>query len=190
MHSLLSALVRGTWLAIALTACTSASDVSRCPCPERPQQTQLPPRMEPLVPRMLAWYNRIEDDLLQGGRELSPKEQAMARELGVDDPDRVRVVVTEVFPMPDDPALHREAVRLGLDTLPVSGRAMGYVILLKPEIAGDPAVIAHELVHVVQMERLGREPFLRRYFAELAAVGYTCSPLEREARAAATTYRK
>jgi hypothetical protein len=189
MNTLPSVLTQGIWLAVALTACANAPDPSRAPCLENPPQVHLPSRMEPLVPAMLDWYNRTEAGLLDRGRVLLPQELAMARDIGVAHPDRVRVVVAETFPMPEDPALRREAARLGLDTLPVSGRAMGYVILLKPDVAGQPTVLAHELTHIAQMERLGREVFLRRYFAELAEAGYACSPLEREARAAAAPYR-
>lgn len=144
--------------------------------------------MAALAKPMLDFYDRSETRFLREGRPLAPEEQALARELGVRHPERVRVVVTGNLPWPSEPALKREAVRLGLDTLPEAGRAMGYAILLKPHAAGEPQALAHELVHVAQMERLGREAFLRRYFAELYQVGYTCSALEREARAASAAY--
>ena len=44
-------------------------------------------------------------------------------------------------------------------------------------------MIAHELVHVAQYERLGGiEPFLRQYLRECLTVGYDESALENEAR--------
>lgn len=144
--------------------------------------------MAALASKMLDFYNRSEARLLREGWPLSAEEQALAREIGVRHPERVRVVVTANLPWPRDPDLRREAARLGLDTLAEAGRAMGYAVLLKPSVAGEVQALAHELAHVEQMERLGREGFLRRYFAELDRVGYRCSPLEQQARSAAAPY--
>lgn len=144
--------------------------------------------MAALASKMLGFYNRSEARLLAEGRPLSPEERALAREVGVRHPERVRVVVTADLPWPQDSALRREATRLGLDRLAEAGRAMGYAVLLKPSVVGELQALVHELAHVAQMESLGRELFLRRYFAELERVGYRCSPLERQARAAAAPY--
>lgn len=141
--------------------------------------------MEAFASPMLDYYNRMEARFLRSGRALTEREREMARRIGVRNPDRVRVSISAELPWPRDPGLRSEAARLGLDTLREAGRAMGYAILLKPEVAGQTAALAHELMHVAQMERLGREGFLRRYFAELHYYGYDCSPLEREARSAA-----
>ena len=98
-------------------------------------------------------------------------------------PENIRIVVLEKFPMPSNHELASEAEKLGLGGALEGGRAMGYAIMLKPKLADNPTVIAHELVHVAQHDRLGREAFLRRYLAELEMMGYARSPLELEAYA-------
>jgi hypothetical protein len=55
--------------------------------------------------------------------------------------------------------------------------------MLKPRVAQDKTVLAHELVHVGQHDRLGRAAFLRRYLVEMEVLGYARSPLELEAYA-------
>jgi len=85
--------------------------------------------------------------------------------------------------LPSNQALAAEAEKFGLGSSLEGGRAMGYVIMLKPQLAENPTVITHELVHVAQHDRWGREAFLRRYLAELEMMGYARSPLELEAYA-------
>jgi len=171
----------------ALVACAgNASQSFSVPDTLPRAGSELSRSMEALAPGMLAWVESVESDLLRGGRVLSARERGLARRVGVRCPGRVRLQVTATFPMPQEPSLREEAVRLGLDQLPESGRAMGYAILLKPGWRQETLV--HELVHVAQMERLGRENFLRRYFAELDAVGYSSAPLERQARAMASRF--
>lgn len=136
-----------------------------------------------LLPRALGWYDTAEAGLLPRGRPLSDAEAAIARRLGVADPARVRVVVLDEFPLPDDPQLLALARRHGLGGRQEGGRTMGQAVLLKPRVAADPVVLAHELVHVAQQERMGRAAFLRRYLLELQMLGYARSPLELEAYA-------
>lgn len=170
--------------------------LTACSWPEQPSRSQhsstndLPSRLETLAPDYLDWFTEVENRLLERGRPLSSEETEMAEELSVQRPERVRVVVSREFPLPEDRALRAEAKRLGFDTLPEGGRAMGYAVLLKPGEAGSRSTLAHELVHVAQMERMGREAFLRRYFAELDRFGYTGSPLEREAQAAGLRFHR
>lgn len=105
----------------------------------------------------------------------------LARKLGVIQPERIRIVVLDKFPMPADPELLAEASGYGLGSYFEGGRTMGYAIMLKPRYANNPVVVSHELVHVSQHDRMGREAFLLRYLLEMEIVGYARSPLELEA---------
>ena len=134
-----------------------------------------------LFPRALAWFETVEADYCGQGRALTPEEIEVAHRVGVERPEAVRVVVLETFPMPADPELRTEAQRFGYGGPKEGGRTVGYVVMLKPQVAGNPTVLAHELVHVSQADRLGREGLLRRYLIEMAVVGYARSPLELEA---------
>lgn len=135
--------------------------------------------IERYLPRLLGWYAKAEVELLPQGRPLKAAELAIARVLNIHQPDKVRIVVQESFPLPDDAELRREAEASGMGS--EDARTMGYAILLKPYLHEDPAVIAHELVHIAQHDRLGREAFLRRYLTELEVLGYEAAPLEVEA---------
>lgn len=134
-----------------------------------------------LFPRALDWFNKTEAQLLPQGRPLSATELETASKLKVVHPELVRIVALKEFPMPDDPELRIEAIRYGLGSYFEGGRTMGYAIMLKPQYADDPIVIAHELVHVSQHDRLGRDTFLQRYLLEMEIVRYARSPLELEA---------
>jgi hypothetical protein len=140
-------------------------------------------RLERFYPRVRAWYDSVERQYLPQGRRLVPQEMDDARRLDVLRPENVRVVVLNAFPMPEDAELRQEAEHYGLGSRTEAGRTMGHAILLKAWAADEPTVLRHELVHVAQMDRLGREGFLRRYLLELETLGYARSPLELEAYA-------
>ena len=136
-----------------------------------------------VAPRALTWFNEQEARWILRGRSLDTKETVIAQRMGVQHPEQVRVVVTPEFPMPDDPTLRKEAQLMGLGSPQAGGFSMGYAVLIKPKYAHASWLLAHELVHVGQRERLGTEPFVRRYLLELHILGYSRSPLELEANA-------
>lgn len=143
--------------------------------------SQVSSKVEALAPKAIEWYESVEKQLLPLGRSLTKKEFQIAKKLGVEKPEEIRIVVLTEFPMPSDPELLLEAKRLGLDSDQVIGRTNGNVILLKPSSSSDISVVAHELVHVRQIRKLGIRGFVRRYVLELETVGYRRAPLELEA---------
>ena len=140
-------------------------------------------KLERFYPRVRAWYDAVEARCLPLGRPLTPQEMDDARRLGVLRPQDVRIVLLDAFPMPEDVELRQGAGRHSLGSRNEAGRTMGHAILLKAWAAEEPSLLRHELVHVAQMDRLGREGFLRRYLLELEVQGCARSPLELEAYA-------
>jgi hypothetical protein len=68
------------------------------------------------------------------------------------------------------------------------GLTARYGIFIREAYWGDRRLIAHELAHTAQYERLGGiTPFLRAYLTECLTSGYPRSALELEAVAAAAT---
>ena len=137
----------------------------------------------PVVTRLLA---TTEAEVLASGRPLDVPELALARSLGVREPERVRVALRDRFPMPADPRFAALSTEMGFifGTEAEIGRTQGHAILLKPGAAGAREVLAHELVHVAQYERLGGiEAYTREYMTEVLALGYQRAPLEQEAYA-------
>jgi hypothetical protein len=65
------------------------------------------------------------------------------------------------------------------------GLALRYGIFVRSDCWGDRALVAHELAHTAQYERLGGiQAFLRQYLTECLTVGYPEGPMEQEAIAA------
>lgn len=138
-------------------------------------------KQERIAPLALQWLNDIEAELLPNGRGLSESEMSMAQTAGVKHPDRVRILVQSRFPLPDEEPLRTEAMKFGFGNNAEGARTMGYVIMLKEKYAREHWILAHELVHVAQQERMGRDAFIRRLIAELELMGYRRAPLELEA---------
>lgn len=103
--------------------------------------------------------------------------------MGVADPEVIRVVVAEKIPQPEEyPALMEAARSLSFLSENTAGLTLGSAILIRSDYAGYRRLIAHELVHVEQYERLGSiEAFLTAYLGEVAMLGYPNSPMEQEA---------
>ena len=68
-------------------------------------ESQLPA----LAPRAVAWAQKMEVDSLRNGAPLSPAVLRLARELGVRDVARVRLVVVDRVPMPEERMLRAAA---------------------------------------------------------------------------------
>jgi hypothetical protein len=56
---------------------------------------------------------------------------------------------------------------------------MSAVIFLKPKYQQDRSILAHETVHVTQIERMSLQGFVTRYLTEVEMVGDS-APLEAE----------
>jgi hypothetical protein len=182
-RSLLSQVALLLALGVLLGGCeASKPDVTQMPSLDQPPAA-VRLKLERFYPRVRTWYDAVEARHLPLGRPLTAQEMDEARRLGVQQPQDVRVVVLDAFPMPEDAELRAQAERHGLGSRTEAGRTMGHAILLKAWAADEPSLLRHELVHVAQMDRLGREGFLRRYLMELEMLGYARSPLEIEAYA-------
>lgn len=137
---------------------------------------------ERLLPLAVSWASQQEQEILAAGLPLSEAEFRDAKAIGVLLPERIRLLRVSQIPMPQDEILGHAAQLAGFCSPSTAGLALRYGILIREDFWRDRALIAHELTHTHQYERLGGfEPFLRRYLGECLAVGYHASPLEREA---------
>ena len=172
----------GILVAMALSACS----ITTKPSAEALTALDHPPpalqaKLARLLPAAVAWYWQTEQQYAPQGRLLTAKEQAIANKLGIVHPEQVRVVIAKNFPLPQDPELRKNAQSYGMGNPFVAGFTLGHIILLKPDYAKDKTLLAHELVHVNQVERMGQDAFVKRYITEMEMVGYRHSPLELEA---------
>lgn len=139
-----------------------------------------------LLPIAVKWVGSMELRILREGVPLTELEKADARAIGLREPDRVRLLSLSRAPVPDDPALRASAAAIRFLTPATRGLALRYGIFLRSDCWRDRRLIAHELVHTAQYERLGGiEPFLRQYLWECLTRGYPGAPLEQEAIVAA-----
>lgn len=120
--------------------------------------------------------------MLRLGVPLSNQELADARAIGVAEPDRVRLLQLDRVPFPSDPMLKAAAAAIQFLTPTTCGLTLRYGIFVRSDCWRERALIAHELAHVMQYERLGGIlPFLRQYLSECLTIGYPAAPLEQEA---------
>lgn len=98
---------------------------------------------------------RAEKRILHEGVPLGEPHLSDARLMGVEHPERIRLLRVEGIPLPGNPVL-RFAVRIsGLFSLHTAGMALRYGIYVRSDFWGDRRLIAHECVHTAQYERRG-----------------------------------
>lgn len=144
-------------------------------------------QFERLLPLATRWGEALEASTLREGVPLSEGELADAKAVGVREPERVRLLCLASVPTPDDLTLKAAAAAIQFLTPATRGLALRYGIFLRRDCWRERGLIAHELVHTAQYERLGGiEPFLRQYLHECLTIGYPAAPMEQEAIAAAS----
>ena len=175
-HKLLTFLVTHLFF---LTACSNIPPKSSSLSLKELRLIEHPPKstlqkIDNLMPAALRWYKQVENSLYPKGRKLSGAEKKQAKQFGIINPDLIRVVILEKFPEPNNKTVNNHFE---------GARAMGNVIMIKPQHQNNSVVLCHELVHIAQIDRLGLKQFLKRYAIEHEIVGYSRSLLENEAYA-------
>ncbi len=145
---------------------------------------------EKLLPLAGKWVASVEQRIFREGVPLTAEELADAREVGVREPERVRLLRLASVPLPDDLVMKAAAHAIQFLTPSTRGLAFGHGIFVRRDCWRDRFLIAHELVHTAQYERLGGIlPFLRQYLGQCITVGYANAPLEQEAIVTAARLR-
>ena len=143
-------------------------------------------QLEELLPLATQWATDQERRVLCEGVRLSEIEMADAKAIGVRNPERVRLLRVQTIPVPAHPMLRSAAASINFLTAAPRGLALEYAIFVRADHWRDRALIAHELVHTAQYQRLGGIlPFLQTYIYQCATVGYPNAALELEAIATA-----
>ena len=133
------------------------------------------------LPEVVAWVEAQERMILEQGEPLCDQGLQDAKAMGVEHPERIRLLEVDDVPLPDHP-LMREAAVAGLLVARPSAMCVRYGLFIRRNCPNKRYVIAHECVHTSQFERLGGiEAFSRQYLIECFTQGYMDSPLEAEA---------
>jgi hypothetical protein len=139
-------------------------------------------RLEELLPFAVQWAADQERRALCEGVSLNETEMSDAKAIGVRNPERVRLMRVQNVPVPAHPMLRAAAASINFLASSPSGLALEYGIFVRSDRWRDRTLIAHELVHTAQYQRLGGIlPFFQTYIYQCATVGYRNAPLEREA---------
>jgi len=141
-----------------------------------------PEQFEQVLPLAAAWAEQQETHILDSGFPLSESQVVDARAVGVAHPERVRLLAVAAIPMPQNPLLRAAAEATQLIGPHTAGLTLRYGIYVRNDLVGNRFLVAHELVHTAQYERLGGFlPFLRQYLHECVTIGYPAAPMEQEA---------
>ena len=138
--------------------------------------------VEIALPLVCYWAKGQEKWISRAGLPLSAAQLADARQIGITQPSRVRILEVVAIPPETHPALQYLAGKFGMSFCGTIGMALGYGLFICRGYMDNRALIVHELAHVQQFERLGRRAFLRQYLHECLSLGYPQGALEVEAR--------
>jgi hypothetical protein len=132
-----------------------------------------------IAPALARWGACHEKAILREGESLAPALLEFASELGIEFPDEIRVMKVDRIPLPVPAGLVSFARWMGLPVFAPIGMALGRGIYFLP---GHDGSLPHELVHVLQYQRLGMSRFMETYIFQCLAGSYADAPMEREAR--------
>ena len=139
-------------------------------------------QFETLLPLAAEWATAEEERALREGVPLSAQELIDASTIGVREPERVRLLRVESVPFPEHPQLRAAAEAIQFLSPETRGLTLHHGIFVRWDCWRERPLIAHELVHTAQCERLGGIlPFLRQYLVECLTIGYANAPMELEA---------
>ena len=136
-----------------------------------------------LMPKAIAWAEAQAQFIAEHGVALTDAQCALAKRVGVRNPERVRIAEVSQLHPPVAPQLHAAAVATGLFSPGIVGMTFGYGIYVLQGHA-TPRLLSHEFRHVQQYEHAGAiAQFLPVYLGQIVDCGYRNAPYEMDARA-------
>jgi hypothetical protein len=146
-------------------------------------RAQLRAALPRLLPGAIAWAESQAAEAAANGVTLSDVGTGLARRVGVQQPELIRVAVVDSLPIPQDPVLQQAAILAGLLGPGMTGLTLGHSVFA---VRGHDSIrlLSHEFRHVHQYETIGSiAGFLREHLPQVIEVGYHDSPYEIDARA-------
>ncbi len=136
-----------------------------------------------LLPLACQWVESKEKEILEQGQSLSDELKVFAINIGIKNPERVRILVVDTISPPEHPVLQQACKETELISRDTAGLTLRYGILVRKDCADELKLYKHELAHVLQYEQLGGiSPFLNKYLNEVLMYGYPDAPMEQDAR--------
>lgn len=138
--------------------------------------------IEQVLEKAVIWAEEQSKLILEKGTALNDFEIELARKVGVEHPELVRILEVETIPVPTDLELKKIAETTGLFNPSLAGITFYYGIYIKKGERSD-RLVSHELRHVYQHEKAGSiKEFLKEYAQQLISIGYENAPLELDAK--------
>ena len=137
-----------------------------------------------LAPLAYQWAKGQEAFVLKLGVKLAARQRADAEQVGVQKPERVRILVVDRIPLPEDKELADAARHAQIITDSSRAVAIGYAVIIRADSWQNRELLLHQLVHVAQCERSGGlEPFVLEYLSDRNnSAQFSVGSLEDEAR--------
>jgi len=142
---------------------------------------------ERLLPLACRWAKAQEELILAYGHSLSARQSSDAFQVGVQNWGRIRLMIVDRIPVPDQVELVELAARTQILTPASRAFTLGYGITVRSDSWGDRELLLHNLVHVAQCERAGGlEQWVRQYLSDRLTCGdFSLGSFENEARSTA-----
>lgn len=169
-------------LAVSLSGCANRDAMYANP------PANMVEEVEQLLPTAEQFVAKNQAEALEKGVPLNPSQLELAKRIGLQQPESVRLYYVDSLPAPTEPHLEAAARRFGYSSPFIDAYTFGYGIWIKNDAKGDKELLAHELIHVRQTEQLGMEEMVRQYLMQLYIYGYRNAPLEVEAYDEAARY--
>ena len=144
-----------------------------------------------LLPQYIEWAHKTDQKGLEIGKPLNEQELALAAEIGIKYPEKVRVVYVDEVPFPYENfalKVFGETVGLVGEGIINNAQVFGYSIYARKDFVLNRPKLAHELVHVLQIERASLDEVVTQHFFDMAEHGYDQAPLEVKAAKANKKY--
>jgi len=138
--------------------------------------------LQSLLPMAIKWAEEHSEKIQKEGIPLTIEQIDIARKVGVNNPEKVRILEVTVLPLPTDPKLLEAATQIGFLSETMKGLTLGHSIYICDN-HNTTRLLSHELRHVYQYETFRSiSEFLVEYLKQIVLVGYENSLLEQDAK--------
>ena len=130
----------------------------------------------------IKWAEEHSEKIQNEGIALTQEQIEIAKQVGVSQPKKVKVLEVNKIPFPENEKLSSAATQIGFLDEAMKGLTLGHSIYICSE-HNTKQSLSHELRHVYQYEAFGSIPaYLVEYLKQIVLVGYENSLLEQDAR--------
>ena len=138
-------------------------------------------RLPTILPLAVDWAKETFEFIQNSGITLNDSQIEIARMVGVNCPEKIKLLETGQVPQLNHPVLKEASFQTGLLGIDTNGLTIGYSVFIRSGFV-SPRLLSHEFRHVYQYERFGSIPkFIAEYLKQIIEHGYFAAPLEVDA---------